>query len=333
MIIYVDFVKQFQRVPYTLRRLERLQEAIDKPIALYLSNREVGEPTENAIRIGGPDADYGIKARARGLLPDAVKAMATARRGDIFICRGAGSARRLRGTGAIVPNCLRVLYVHDDPFPNSVAANDAAIDWLKPHIIFSHQPGRVEHYKRKARWAGWAYCGVNVDLFYPRKREMTYDVSIGSHVYTKIYRKRFEWMEELGKKCYARIADRLSYAEYVEMLSTSHICVDIPNVRQMGKGGDWAWMVNYRAFEIAALGRPNLLPDLPGYRQAFNDIAFFYKPNYGAFEKSVMKLLKRPKARDIRIEAGLKAVRERFSMEAVTKREANVIRVTQSSRG
>lgn len=326
MIVYVDFVKQFQRVPYTLRRYERLQSALGSQVDLYLSNRTVGEPTELAINIGGADSDYGIKAKARGLLFDTSRMIHALKKGDVFICRGAGSAKRLRSAGGPVPKCLRVLYVHDDPFPNSVAANDLAIDWLKPHIIFSHQPGRVEHYKKWAQWADWAYYGVDTRVFYPRDSPMEYDVSIGSHVYTKIYRKRFEWMKALGEKCNARIADRLAYAEYIEMLSSSRICVDIPNIRQMGKGGAWPWMVNYRAFEIAALGRPALLPDLPGYRQAFNDVAFFYKPSYAALEKSVKKLLKRPEARDIRIEAGLKAVREKFSMTACTRREAKVIR-------
>lgn len=326
MILYIDFVKQWQRVPRTLKRLNHLQDAMGEPIVLYLANEYVGKPDRDAIRIGGEDSDYGILDRARGLLPEAVSAMWGLKKGDILICRGAGITKRLRGAGAKVPRCLRVLYVHDDPFPNSVRDNDAAIDWLKPHIIFSMQPGRVERYKKLALHAEWGFYGVDTELFHPRDVAVKHDVAIGSHVPMKIYNVRYEWMGLLAEKCDAVIEQKLTYADYANLLASSKICVDIPNSRQINKGGAWSWMVNYRTFEIAAMGRPSLLPDLPGYKKAFGDIAFFYKPMYSGFEKSVLKLLgPRASTADRYVARGLIAVKERFSMKAVTRHEARVI--------
>ena len=251
MILHIDFVKQWQRVPRTLRRLQCLQDALGEPVTLYLGNQQLGKPDRAAIEVGGQDADYGILDRAEGLIGRVGSVINRLKKGDVLVCRGAKIAKRLRGAGATVPKCLRVLYVHDDPFPTSVADNDSAIGWLKPHIIFALQPGRLDHYRKRVLHAEWAYYGVDTEMFYPKDVPIEYDVVIGSHVPSKIYQMRFDWMKALSEKCNARIADRLTYAEYIEMLSSSRICVDIPNTRQMGKGGAWSWQVAYRAFEIA----------------------------------------------------------------------------------
>lgn len=326
MILCVDYIKQWQRIPRTLKRLECLQVALGEPIVLCLANDQVGGPSADAVRIGGETSNYDVLGRAHGLLPQAVASAKGLKEDDVLICRGAGIAKRLREAGANVPECLRVLYVHDDPFPNSVRDNDAVIGWLKPHIIFSMQPGRVERYKKLAAHAEWGYYGVDTELFHPRDVPIECDVAMGSHVPSKIYNVRFEWMGKLAEKCNAVIAQKLTYADYVHLLASARICVDIPNSRQLNKGGAWSWMVNYRAFEIAAMRRPNLLPDLPGYKKAFRDIAFFYEPTYGGFERSVMKLLG-PRVSTIGryVDRGLEIVRKRFSMKAVTRHEAKVI--------
>lgn len=326
MILYVDYVKQWQRVPRTLKRLGKLQDALEEHVTLYLSNEHVGKPDADGIKIGGEGANYDILKRCIGLLPRTVAAMSRLKKDDVLICRGAGIAKRLREAGARVPDCLRVLYVHDDPFPTSVKDNDAAIDWLNPRILFSMQPGRMDRYVELVTHAEWGYYGVDVDMFYPRKVPIEHDVVIGSHVPTKIYQVRFDWMKRLAKKHDAVIAQKLTYADYIHLLASSRLCVDIPNSRQMNKGGAWAWQVAYRAFEIAAMGRPNLLPNLPGYKKAFGDIAFFYELSYGGFEKSVSKLLgPRASTLDRYLNRGLEAVDKRFSMHARTKHEAKVI--------
>lgn len=327
MILYVDFVKQWQRVPRTLKRLNHLQNAMGEPITLYLSNKHVGQPSLSAMEIGGKNADYNILARSRGLVRQAAEAVRGLKKGDALICRGAKIAQRLREAGSGVPRCLRVLYVHDDPFPTSVRDNDVAVSWLKPHIIFAMQPGRVRRYKNLADYAEWHCYGVDTELFYPRGVEIKCDVAMGSHVPTKIYQIRFDWMKKLAEKCDAVIAQQLSYEDYADLLASARICVDIPNSRQLSGQPAWSWQMAYRAFEIAAMGRPSLLPDLPGYKRVFGDIAFFYKPTYGGFEKSVMKLLtKRSETLDRYVAKGLEVIRSKYSLEAVTKNEAKVIR-------
>lgn len=332
MILYIDYVKQFQRIPRTLRRLQYIQDALGEPVTLYLSNEQVGAPSQEAIDIGGRDSDYGILNRSRGLINDAVLYMGWLKKGDILICRGAKIARRLQDAGATVPECLRVLYAHDDPFPTSVADNDFAVGWLKPHIVFALQPGRVQHYrkKREVSHVEWAYYGVDTNLFHPMDTPIMHDVVMGSHVPSKIYQVRFDWFERLAKVCDAVIGQKMTYADYAGLLSSARVAVDVPNSRQMSKGGAWPWMVNYRAFEIAALGVPSLLPDLPGYRLAFNGLAHFYRVDYGGFEQAVVRLLASPTLAMSRVETGLEAVRTRFSLEAVTTHEAEVI---QSMRG
>lgn len=314
-----------------MRRLRCLQDALGEPVTLCLSNQQLGEPGQTAIDIGGRDADYDIEGRSAGLINQAAYVMNGLRKGDVLVCRGARIAERLRNAGAVMPRCLRVLYVHDDPFPTSVADNDFAVGWLEPHIVFALQPGRLAHYRKRVDYVEWAYYGVDTELFYPGEGvPVKHDVAMGSHVPTKIYQVRFDWMEKLTHKCDAVIGQRMSYADYAELLSSTRIAVDIPNSRQMTKGGAWPWMVNYRAFEIAALGIPSLLPDLPGYRDAFGDLAHFYRPNYKALERSVLELLANPVLRMSRVARGLDAARGRFSLEVVTAQEASVI---QSMRG
>lgn len=330
MILYVDFVKQWQRVPRTLKRLRRFETAIGEPVTFALANDAVGEASDRAREIGGP-GDYDILARVKGFLPRAAATVNDLAPGDAFICRGAGIAKRLHFAGAKRPSCLRVIYLHDDPFPNSVRDNDAAMEWINPHIVFAMQPGRVEHYKRQAEWAEWCFYGVDTDLFYPRDAEVEHDVVMGSHVPSKIYQVRFDWMNALAETFDAVIKQNLTYADYVNLLASAHLCVDIPNSRQLLKGGAWSWQVAYRAFEIAAMGKPNLLPSLPGYREAFEDTAFFYAPSYGGFERSVKKLLrKRSDTLDRYVEAALKKVGSDFSMRAAVKREVEVIKSMRS---
>lgn len=330
-ILYVDYVKRWQRAPRTLRRLQHLEAALGEPISLYLGNKQVGRPDQNAIRIGGEDSDYGILDRSKGLVGSAASTMSGLKKGDALICRGAKIAKHLREAGASVPKCLRVLYVHDDPFPTSVVDNDFAIGWLKPHIVFALQPGRVQHYQRRGvPHAEWAYYGVDAEMFHLRVAPTKRDVAMASHYPTKIYQVRYDWMGKLAKRCDAVIRQGLTYAEYIDLLSSAKIAVDIPNSRQMKMGGAWSWMVNYRAFENAALGVPSLLPDLPGYRKAFDGLAHFYGPSYEGFERAVLRMLAGSALRLSRVARGREAVETRFSMRVATTHEARVI---ESMRG
>lgn len=292
-------------MPYAIKRVRFLEKYLGEKFVYCVVNETLGDDVLQYFDV------------APLCLGDAISVIRSLRDNDVLIIEGGGLARYL----AASPSCFKVMYAHDDPSVRSIQDNTWAVGWFRPDVLFAKQQGRLAFYKTKVKRAEWVCYGVDTDIFHPMPEvPVEYGVVLASGK-ESIYAHRFEWMQRLAEKVKARVETGLSYADYARLLASARVLPDIPNRRQMGNSAEWRLSVNYRVFEALAMGKPTLAPDLPGYRNVLGDLVTYYELNYACFEAAVLAAL----GTEHDVVRGLEAMRENFSLEAVTRHEANVI--------